>query len=416
MRCFKLVLIFIMVIHTVHAGALTVDEAVQYALNHSEAVLINLNNSEILNAQAEQTISFVKPQMSILGSMATQRGSAVSELTDSSYSAGANISQLFFAGGRMWDSVKLKDNLKLQAKDILRSGNRDITEIVMKSFYVSLYRKALILITEDRLKQRQNEYEDARNLNLAGMVTGLDVRQAKVNVNKALDLLNESIEQQKESLIELNLVMGKQGDDEAPDPQGDFFKLPDSDQILTELDNRYEDDDFLDLQLLREQVDEKKLNYNMAAGEKFPEFSVFSTYSTDGFEIGDMEDRTRLGIRMNMSILDGGYIKQKKARYRSSILERENTYSKARRELGGNIERIREKLISLQERSVLQKEVLELSEQNYEDARKRYRAGTITLTQLGDFSLDFNIARFDLLRMYYLQQDVLVDALMLLEK
>lgn len=416
MRLIELTLSLIITMLVCDAMALTVDEAVDYALNNSESVLINLNNSEIMKAKAEQTISFTKPQMSLNGTVAALRGSTIDDSFDSNYSVGINVSQVVFSGGRIWESVKLKDNLSLQAGDIIRVGNREIKKLVMKAFYLSLYRKALLLITEDRLKQKQNEHEDAQNLYSAGMVTSLDVRQAKVNVNKALDLVNSSIEDQRESLIDLNLVMGKSANDHLTELEGDYLISVKTQNITTELDRRYMEDDLLDLLVYKEKIEEEKLNYSIAMSERFPEFVLFSSYTTGGAYIGDMGDTTMLGVQMNMSILDGGYVKQKRIAYRSAISEKEYSYKKARKEFGGEIEKIKQSLQSLQERSLLQQEVVELSEMNYEDARKKYRTGTIILTQLEDFSLDFNEARFDLLKVNYLQQDVIVDALILLEK
>ena len=58
---------------------------------------------------------------------------------------------------------------------------------------------------------------------------------------------------------------------------------------------------------------------------------------------------------------------------------------------------------------------MNLSRQNYEDAREQYRAGTITLTQLGDFNLGYAEARFILQRLFFSRRGLLNNTEALLE-
>ncbi len=52
---------------------------------------------------------------------------------------------------------------------------------------------------------------------------------------------------------------------------------------------------------------------------------------------------------------------------------------------------------------------IELSHENYQDARSIYGAGTMTLTRMGDFNLLYAEARFNLLHLYYLENLVAMD-------
>ncbi len=95
----KIIIGLIITLFVSDSEALTVDEAVNYALNNSESVLINLNNSEMLKARAEQSISFVKPQMSLNGTAVKLRGNTTGDSFEENYSVGANISQVFLPVG-----------------------------------------------------------------------------------------------------------------------------------------------------------------------------------------------------------------------------------------------------------------------------------------------------------------------------
>ncbi|MBW2368833.1 MAG: TolC family protein, partial [Deltaproteobacteria bacterium] len=89
--------------------------------------------------------------------------------------------------------------------------------------------------------------------------------------------------------------------------------------------------------------------------------------------------------------------------------------TRKKKELAGEVERIDFNAVALKERAEIQQETVALSRDNYKDARAQYRAGTITLTRLGDFNLAYAEARFLLLRVYFLQQELNSDVLALLE-
>jgi len=94
----------------------------------------------------------------------------------------------------------------------------------------------------------------------------------------------------------------------------------------------------------------------------------------------------------------------------------EESLSQTKKLLAGEIETVGVNIESLKQRISLQQEAVELSRENYEDARGHYRAGMITLTRFGEFNLSYAEARFNLLRIFFLRREQLTRAEALLEE
>lgn len=88
----------------------------------------------------------------------------------------------------------------------------------------------------------------------------------------------------------------------------------------------------------------------------------------------------------------------------------------AQKALAGTINKLKTQVKSLDKRIALQEKTVELSNGNYEDARALYGNGTMTLTRLGDFNLLYAEARFNLLRLYYLENLIAIEVKALIDK
>ena len=112
--------------------------------------------------------------------------------------------------------------------------------------------------------------------------------------------------------------------------------------------------------------------------------------------------------------MDGGLVRGKKAAAKAGMKRETENLAGVKKDMAGEIEKIDINLRSLEQRTIIQKEAVKLSGENYEDARGQYRAGTITLTRLGEFSLSYSEARFNLLGLFYLQREHFIRAKALL--
>jgi outer membrane protein TolC len=329
---------------------------------------------------------------------------------DRDMSVQITAAQILYAGGRIRKSRDLENHLNVQADMTEQIGARDIRKQTQTAFDAVLVRQAAVDILKDRMKQRQNELEDAKDLREAGMVTSLDVRQAQLILNLAEEELHAAETGYHESLIDFNLTIGRPCHEPYLVPDG---RLEDSDNVTSVLDRLYEKfaaDHLIDVRWAKSQVDASRSQYEIARGAYLPEVAVAATGKSDGGQINDMNESWAVGVQAKWDIFDGGLIRAKAVSAKSDMKTAQENLNRTRRILTGDIEKIRANINTLNARIALQKESVILSGQNYEDARGHYRAGMITLTQVGDFNLAYAEARFNLLRLYFLQREQVIRA------
>ncbi len=405
----KGVAIILICVMPVFSFAMTREEAVQYALEHSESIQMIKDASDALKADADQTVSFTKPQVT-LGAGYLELGdnrpaNPFSPSPGSDLSAEGRITQLIFAGGRITKTRELRGNLHQQADMMETSGKRDISEQVQMAFDAVLYQAVGLGILKDRVIQRRAELADAQDLKEAGMVTPLDVRQAKLSLNFAKDQLKEGEASYQESLINFNLAIGRSGGGELLVPKGNLKDVPDMKEIMGQLEGRLSSGELLDVTSAETEIDAAQLNYDIAEGEHLPEILVMASGTSSGERGADMDESWNVGIQASWNIFDGGRVRSKIASAWATLKKTKENLSQTRKHLAGEIEKIGVNMRSLEQRIQLQQEAVELSRENYEDARGHYRAGMITLTQLGEFNLSYAEARFNLLRLFFLQRE-----------
>ena len=416
-----IVIISMLVVFPHSSLAITRDEAVRIALEKSEAVRIVEESSAELRAAGNQATAFVYPQLTFetgyfeMGNNAEESPIPYLNAPDRDISAGVTGTQVLYAGGRIWRSLDLKKNYQTQADLYEKSGKRDVAKAVRSAFDNYLYQKAALDININRLSQRHDELDDAKDLKDAGMVTSLDVRQANLNLNFAKAQLQAGEAALKEALIDFNLALGRSASDEFLVPEGKLGEVPDMTDIIKKLYANVNEDAFLDSASLKTQFDAADLNLKITGGEYLPEVALMASGKSNGEKAGDMTESWRIGVQLEWNFYDGGLVRAKKASAKAQMRQARENLAKTKKELSGAVDKININIQSLEKRIAIQKEAVELSKSNYEDARSQYRAGTITHTQLGEYNLSNAEARFNLIGLYYMQSELVTSALALLE-
>ncbi|VAX34538.1 hypothetical protein MNBD_NITROSPIRAE03-1411 [hydrothermal vent metagenome] len=413
-----LVLLLILLLPSV-ARTITLEEALQLALEDSEAVRITVQSSEALRADARKGVAFVKPQARI-GARYLRNYSTVEwfpgfETPHWLKSASIEASQVLWAGGRILRSLDLKENLYRLSEISEKSGKREIRRQVRLAFYSVLFQKALLDILEDRTAQREEELRDAEDLRDAGMVTSLDVRQAKLNLNNAMEELQTGEESYNRALIDFNLSIGRSGWEELLVPSGRLESIRGVETRLKRLEEALVQDHLLDIRLARADLLTSRLRYEIAGRGHMPELQLVTSARSSNEYIGQMDQEWNIGVQLTWNVLDGGLVSSNKAATMAEMRVADNKLKKTRKELAGLVRDLKVSVASVDRRIGLQRESVALSGENYEDARGQYRAGTITLTRLGELNLAYAEARFRLSRLFYLKRELLIQADALLE-
>ena len=409
------------------AGAIGREEAVQYAMENAETIRIVRQEAFQTRQQARQAVSFLKPQADLeggyweLGTNAPDIALPFSipelEYPDRQFAAETEFRQLLFAGGRIWKSLELEKNIYRQADQQEVLGIREIVKSVKLTFDSVLFREAMVQILMDRLKQRKEELEDARDLWEVGMVTGLDVRQADVNVKFAQEALQAGDAQKEQSLIDFNLAMGRRGTEDLLVPEGSLVdESANLGPLVVWLHERLLAEDLLDLRFSESRTEAARLDYEIAKGAYYPALEFVAGLQSEGESMDDMDESWNVGLQFEWSILDGGLIRSRASEAGSKYESAKEDLERTKKDLAGHVRKIQVDYDSLGQRAQLLREAVGLSKENYEDARSQYRAGTITLVRLGVFNLGYSEARFSLLQNYFLQRSLAVEAETLLER
>ncbi len=419
---FGFLIFFFLLIIPDFSYSITIEESIKYALDHSEAIRIALESAQTLRAKGRQISAFTKPQLNLELSYLEMDDNypdppfLLPGRPSRDVLAGYNASQLLWAGGRIWNSLDLKDILYRQADLLYYSGKRDIKQNVRLAFDNVLFKKAVLKILKDRLSQRKEELEDARDLREGGMVTSLDVRQARLNLNFSMSELKSGESSHHDALVNFNLAIGRKGDGDLWIPRGNLEDIPDISKILIELKNAFHNKELIDIKSKEKEAEAARLNHEIAKGEAFPKLMLVSSGTSDGEDFDGMNESWNIGLMMNWTILDGGLISSKKAKTRSEMLIANENLSKTEKDISGEIKKLEVNYESLKSRILIQTESVRLSKENYEDARGQYRAGMITQTRLGEFNLKYAESRFRLQNLLYLQRQLVTKAYALMEK
>jgi outer membrane protein len=402
------------------AWGLTLQEAQEEALRNSEAARIGQYQTEALRQSATQNSYSVKPQV-IVSAQTLKMGTNAADnpfipYPEAEISTTIEGSQLLWAGGRVFKNLSLERNIKSQATLFAASYKRDIRKQIRDVYYAAMFRKSMLQILTDRVEQRQRELGDATNLRDAGMVTSLDVRQGQLNLNLAITALLEGETNYSDSLITLNLALGRAVDTKTlPEPDGTLQKADDLPAKVLELHEAVTLNKVLTLKQAKAQTQTARLSYEIATTSRMPELSVVGSATSSGEDTAQMNQQWAAGLQLSIPILDGGLIRATKSKARAEHLEAKEQLAQTHKALLAQAIRLGVRAQSIEESITLKEENLELAARNYEDARELYRVGTITITRLEAFNLAYAETRFQLMQQYWQQQNLMSNIVYLLE-
>jgi outer membrane protein TolC len=132
-----------------------------------------------------------------------------------------------------------------------------------------------------------------------------------------------------------------------------------------------------------------------------PTLGVRATYGADGATHQNMDDTWTAGIALKWNLYDGGetFARSERAAQRSQQLRYQRNASLRDRQM--KLDQARSESQSVTERISLAERVVELAKANYQDTRAQYRAGRLTMTQVGDSSFRLTEAYYKLLSLRY---------------
>lgn len=449
-RLFYLVALLLLII-PVGGRAITLDEAIQEALAHSQEIKIAEYEMAAVNAQGDEIVSFTLPQISIeaghmfMGAdkenplkgligkepegidtsspIAQMMADALMayndqtigvlypefEIPDQQTLLTLKFSQVLFAGGNVWNSWRLKKGMATQADLARRITVATLRKDVKTRFNTVLFKEAYLKILKDRVSQGEDELNDAKGLMSAGLVTSLDLRYAKLKINMAINSMKEAEVEFRNAMIDFNSIIGRTSDKPLLMPDGVFDRGGRLSEKIALLKKRLADESLLAVQALQRKRDLALINEKMAKGEFFPKVALIGGVEYTDKETTDPYTAWSAGAQLSWDLFSGGATRAKKVNAFNKVRSAEEELALTKKETGNLISKLAEQAKILNQRIVLHQEAVSLAAENYQDARSQYRAGTLTQTQMGEFHLAYSEARFGLVTLYFMERGMEIE-------
>ncbi len=392
--------------------SITIDEAVKYALGNSEDAIIKKEDVKLLKETGKQATSSIKPLVSLNSQyidLDTDR-----EITTSNpyvlkdITAEVSGSQVLLAGGKIINSIRLKNNIYKQANILSLTSERDIIKNVKSAFNLVLLNKAMVEIEQDRVKQQKSELNDVEELKKVGMSTILDLRQAELMLNFAENALKSAETEYNKSLIDFNNTIGNIDKEFCLfEADGKLNSVENLNVLIEELNKRFLEDTIIDIQTTQALLEEKDIKRKITRSSYFPTINLVGSYKKNGTKTSELDNYWSSGVAMEWVIMSGGVIKSQDQMAKIEILKARKQKAKIKKTFLSLINKMKNEADSLSKRIKLQEKAVELSDKNYQDARAYYKEGAITLTRLGEFNLNYREARYNLQVLFYAQNELL---------
>ncbi len=384
--------------------SLNIDQAARRAWEQSRDVLIAQAQVLSTQAQSRSNTSFLYPNLSANARYINQEAGdplwGQSTIEDV-YTADITVDQFLFGFGRRSAARDASNYLVLAASADHDRVRNEATNIVRRAVTDIWLARANITINESRVKQRQDEVDDAKALEAAGSVSALDVRLSEINLADSKNSLTQAY---SDELINLNklaqlLSIPVQVDKKPISVTGSVDQETNVTKYLELAKNHQTSSSGLTALESRRQAEEA--NQQLAQSGMYPQLLATANYSGigDGFE--DLNEQWQIGVGLSWSIYDGGQQMAKKSQAQSNIVSLSQQHQKL-------IEQRQQVLINaqIQQKTLLsrieqQKHVISLAKKNYDDTRLLYKAGGTTITRLGDSSLALEEAKFLLANLQY---------------
>jgi outer membrane protein TolC len=403
------------------AGTIGIEEAIEKALRNAERMKIARAGAEAVRESGREAVAFARPQLVLeggyyrVGTTAEEIPIPGFENPDDNASVSLTASQVLLAGGRITGSRALDRALGGQAALAERTAEAAVRQAVREAFQRVLLARALVGIDRERLAQREGELKDARSLHRAGMVTPLDVRQAEMSMDMGRDALIASETDLTRARIEFNLAIGEEVEGELIDPAGVLARAPEVHELMEHLAARLDGGTLVASEAARAAHDAARARERIEAGARWPVLSLVGQAETAGDTTDGMDESWAVGLQASWTLIDGGTVRARTAQAHAAARAAEDEAALTAKSLAGQLRTMRELAGALDRRIALQEGSVSRAGENYEDGRRQYRAGTITLTDLGEFGLTLEETRTRLLQLYFEEQSLAAEARALLE-
>ena len=172
--------------------SLTLEKAIEIALEQNEKIKLAQDDVRFSEAQIDEAKSTIFPKIDGFADYTRNFKNPVffSNImpepieigNDNSIVLGLSLQQPVWLGGKLWAANEIADLLLQSSKENLQFQQDNIVLDVTKTFYTVLLTQEVVRVTEETYASVNSTYENISQLKLQGMVSEFDSLRAKVTV------------------------------------------------------------------------------------------------------------------------------------------------------------------------------------------------------------------------------------------
>ncbi|MRT94251.1 TolC family protein [Ancylomarina sp. 16SWW S1-10-2] len=362
--------------------ALTLESAIQIALDKNLNIKVAKNQAEISDNNATKGNAGLLPSLSASGGV-NYAEYATDEITSS---AGLNFSYTLFDGFGSKYTYKILNQQKEQGSLNARYTIENIISNVISGFYqLSESFDELdvasnnLAISKDRLLRIESKYE-------FGTINKLEVLNAKVDFNRDSSSYLKAEQSYEELIREMNVLLGRNAEiDYQIIPDGsDFQKF---DMVELKKSALSKNAEYL---IKASQMREDELAVKKAKSGQLPSLNLNSSYSYYENKVMGSNSNTQLtgGVSMSFNIFDG---KRKKIEIANARIQKQNTeleYQDKMLELEKNLVNAYADFQYNLKVLALEEDALEAAQLNFNTTKEYYQLGQVSSTTFREAQLN----------------------------
>lgn len=320
----KRLLILMMLLHTgVYAQeVLTLEEAVERALEHNFDIRIARTDAEIAEANNTLGNAGMSPNVNASGGVTTSSQNVRMEFLDGrvqkvnnaasfGYNGSVNLNWTLFDGGKMFLMKKQLNQLELAGKAQLKEQVQQVISQVVQAYAQVVLQQQGVIAIDTALVLAKTRMDLSRVKYETGTSAKVDFLQARVDYNSRR---SDSLQQQSTltaSYATLNALMGEDADK--------MYKVQDELELNLNLDPK--DKELLEninptLNLAKYNADVARLDAKMAKRDFMPTLALNGAYtynntrSQSGFVAFNQSSGPNGGLTLSLPLFRGGNIRR----------------------------------------------------------------------------------------------------------
>ena len=386
-----------------HAEAISLEQAINIALRDNITVKNAVATSEKYDGYVDENIGSVYPQINFTGNYTRyfreQRsvsGDGVHKggLDDNYITAGFNLNQVLWAGGKVGSAIKMAKIYSAAGKEELKVAQRDTIRQVKQMYYAVLLAKKMVEIQRETLNLSKQYLKTIEAKYKQGLSSDLELLRQRVEVSNNEPALTKAENSYEETLLKFKNLLGMEPDADI-ELSGDLqcgttiYSSP-VELYKTALENRAEYKDMKHmLDLYKEMIVVERAGH-------YPYLSLFAKQEYTGnsnkfIPAGDENGwNTYGGVSLSLPIYSGGSVNARvlQAQKQADIME--NNLQNLERNIKIAVKTAWFSMNEAASRRESQNTAVEQARKALTATETRFKNGLAGLLDLNDMALAFN--------------------------